>query len=638
MNKIISHEISKLGKVDIALHHHSTDFYLILEKHGLIDYLKNLDHLGFISKSHPGNNHKRWDYIMLQLHIIHKLKDEIFRTGLSSNHSIDKKNQTSGIVILQIAILFANLGHLNGTLAAETELIHFIKNNPKKKKEFFEEISKSKDWSQFANNIIDKNDYYKSKYLVALNYLLKNVKDKEIQKIILLFFKNSLIDDEPRLRKLKWIFHKVRQISFIYLDSFNSDFPFQVDITKILLNIFNYKNLFNPNSFDFESFFDSAETTLTKKLYISPKAINAFHINSVNFNDYLKKQISKRGNNKLEFNDFLKSLISRDVKPFDILSPNDNKCHQFYISKDDIEIFGMKRTLFNYEEAVIKNYEERIDFESLINRNLLKKPSNVCLIHDGRKTLFFINLIVNQSQIGSEEQNQFLLNYLNIHYKFLEKFKFTSPISNFKIYANIFFYKHYTRKIFLQLFKIIFKCEYDLSAYIKFDNHQLIHKLTKEDPKFHVSGFANSKASLKTYFEDIIGMGEIPIDIKNNHGIAKYIIENVTRIKRYVKAFYCSFPIEIDKYSLDPAKLYKQQNPESAKTLTDIDMVLAIFNSSKFELYIIEGKNQMTGFESSTRDDFNNRIKPYLLHPDKMPKINIVNKSGAKGGYICYKN
>lgn len=638
MNKIISHELSKFGKIDIALHHHSTNFYLNLEEHGLIDYLKNLDHLGFISKSHPGNNHKRWDYVMLQLHLIHKLKDEVFRTGLSSNHAIDEDNQTSGIVILQIAVLFANLGHLKGTLASETEFIHFLKANPNKKQEFFEEISKSIEWTEFANSIIDKNDYYKTKYLVALNYLLKNVNDIKIKKIILLFFKNALIDDEPKLRKLKWIFHKVRQISFIYLDSFNSDFPFQIDISKILLNIYNYKTLFNPNSFDFETFFDSGETTLTKKLYISPKAANALHANSVNFSSYLKRQLLKRGNNKLEFNDFLKSFISRDVKPFEIVGPNNYKCHQFYLSKEDIEIFGMKRTLFNYEEAVLQNYKQRIEFESLLNRNLTNNPSKICLIHDGRKTLFFINLIVNQSQIRLDEQNQFLLNYFNIHNKFLEKFKYTSNLANFKTYATIFLNKHYTRKIFLHLFKIIFKCDYDLSAYIKFDNHQLISQLTKDNPKFHVSGFANSKASLKSYFDEIIEEQKIPIDIKNNHHIAKHIVENVTEIKRYVKAYYCSFPIEIDKYSLDPAKLYKQHNPESAKTLTDIDMVMVIFNSSKFELYIIEGKKQATGFEAATRGDFNNRIKPYLLHPSAMPQINIINENGVKGGYICYKN
>lgn len=58
MNRIISHELSKFGKLDIALHAKSTVFYNQLENDRLIDYLKNLEHLGFISKSHPGNNDK----------------------------------------------------------------------------------------------------------------------------------------------------------------------------------------------------------------------------------------------------------------------------------------------------------------------------------------------------------------------------------------------------------------------------------------------------------------------------------------------------------------------------------------------------------------------------------------------------
>jgi len=638
MNRILSHELSKFGKVDIALHHKSTDFYNILEIHGLIDHLKALDHLGFISKSHPGNNHKRWDYVMLQLHILHKIKDEVFRTGLSSNHKIDDINQTTGIVILQIAVLFSNIGHLKGTLASEAEFIHFLKRNVTKKTEFLEKINTNAEWKQFANDIIEKNDYYKAKYLIALNFVLNNIDDGLIQKIILLFFKNSLIDDEPRMRKLKWIFYKVRQISFVYLDSFNSDFPFQIDISKILLNIFNYKTLFNPNSYDFDSFFDSAETTLTKKLYISPVASEALHLNKIMFNEYLKKHLLKRGHNKLKFNNFLVSLISRDVKPFEISAPNGVKCYQYYLSKEDIEILGVKWTLFNYDEAVLQNYNEKEDFESLLNRNLTNKTNNVCLIHDGRKTLFYNNLIINQNNILEEDQNQFLLNYFNLHIKFIEKFIYTSNLVGFKSYATIVFQKHYIRKIFLQLFRIMFKCEHELSAYIKFDNHQLISELTKEDPKFHVSGYSSSKTSFSAYLDKLINNNKIPIDIKNNHKIAKHIIENVTEIRRYVNILYCTFPIEIDKYDLDPAKLYKQHNPESAKTLTDIDLVMVVFNSSKFELYLIEGKKQAAGFEAATRDDFDNRIKPYLLHPNIMPIINIINQNGAKGGYICYKN
>ncbi len=170
MNKIISHELSKFGKVDIALHKESAIFYDLLEEKGIINYLKNLDHLGFISKSHPGNNHKRWDYVMLQLYILHKLKDEVFRTGLSSGHRIDGRHEVSGLVILQIAVFFSNIGHLKGTLSSEVGFLDFLERNNYAKSDFLSNISDSQDWMDFTNNIINNKDYYKIKYIIALNF------------------------------------------------------------------------------------------------------------------------------------------------------------------------------------------------------------------------------------------------------------------------------------------------------------------------------------------------------------------------------------------------------------------------------------------------------------------------------------
>ena len=307
------------------------------------------------------------------------------------------------------------------------------------------------------------------------------------------------------------------------------------------------------------------------------------------------------------------------------------------MSKDDIEIFGIKRSLFNYEEAVLKNYNEKEEFESLLNKNLSNKSNQICLIHDGRKSLFFINFIINSDNIIDSEQNQFILNYFNTHLKFLEKFESTDKLNRIKIISTIFFHKHYVRKIFLHLFRIIFKCTHELSAYIKFDNHQLIKKLSVEDPEFHVSGFSQTKNDFKLFLNKNIKNKNIPKNIKNNHKIAQNILEKLTDFKR-CKVFYCSFPIEIDKYEQNASKLYKQNNPESVTTLTDIDMVMVLFNKNKFELYIIEGKKQASGFEAATRNDFNNHIKPHLLHPDYMPEIKIVKSGSTKGGYICYKN
>src|SRR5690554_219746 len=471
---------------------------------------------------------------------------------------------------------------------------------------------------------------------LIINYLLSN-KTRPVQ-IIYSFFKNSLIDDEPKLRKLKWIFHKVRQISFLYLDSFNSDFPFHIDITKILLNTGNYKTVFNPNSFDFEGFYDSSETTLTKKLYISKYASKLLDHNKTSFTKYLNKEVTRTGANKLLFDNFVCSLYNRNVKSFEITNPAEQLCLQFYLSKEDIEFFGIKQELFNYHEAILENYQNEDSLNTILNRNLSSKTHRVSLIHDGRKSMFFNNLIIKKNEIIEEDQRQFLFNYFIVHKKYLEQFNYIGKISNLKTIATTFLLKHYARKVFLQLCKILFQFDHQLSAYIKFDNQQLIYELTKSNPSFSPTGFVNPKSSLLRIINEYITIPEIPNDIKNNFGIAKHIIKNVTSIKRYFQSFYCLFPIELDKYDLNPSKLYQQQNPEQVKTISDIDLLLVFFNESRFELYIIEGKDQGNGFESAVRADFVNRILPNLTFPNLASSIQIVNEENARGGYVTIKN
>lgn len=252
--------------------------------------------------------------------------------------------------------------------------------------------------------------------------------------------------------------------------------------------------------------------------------------------------------------------------------------------------------------------------------------------------MFFNNFILNFSELIEGEQIQFLLNYFNVHKQFLENFEYIGKFNNFRTIATAFLFKHYSRKVFLQLCKVLFQHEHQLSAYIKFDNQQLIFELTKGYRTFTPTGYVKSKANLLDLVNQYLAISNIPNDIRNNFKIAKHIIENVTSIKRYFNSFYCLFPIELDRYDLDPSKLYKQLNPETVKTLTDIDLLLVLFNDSKFELYIIEGKDQDSGFEAAVRDDFNTRIIPNLRFPNNVSSIQIVNINQAKGGYVTIKN
>lgn len=638
MSSKLSHEISKYGRLDVAIHGKAEFFYNELESLGLIDYLKGLDHLGFISKSHPGNNHKRWDYVILQLYLLHKLKHNVFKNGLSSSHRITEGYEISGLEILQVAVLFSNIGHLPGTLASEKSLFKNLQRYPQRKSDFLSFVNQDSRWQDYVDKVFEDYDYYKVKYLCALNLVYKNFNDQQLKDILHLFFSKSIEEDNRSLGKLKWVFLRVRQLSFIYLDSYNSDFSFHIDITRILLNPFNYKSLFNVNSKDYEDYFDSIETTLSKKLYISEKSSQDLIHNEKKFEEYLDKEFKRTGSNKLDYKNLVISLFDRSVRKFQVERSDNNHCYQFYISKEDTNIFGTTFTFFDWKSAQNNLYTKEDELTTSLNKSLSSKDHRVCLIHDQRKKLLFNNLVVKRESIGESDFLQFLLNYVNVHKDVLKEYKPSDSLAATLrpiAYSNLSV--HYCRKVMSHLLKLCFKQQTDeeLSIYIKFDKLNETEKLLEHG--LRPTGYLKGISSIRTFQSELNSANsDMPLEIKNNHKIIDFLISNKIGIKRNINLFYSILPMEVDLYKSNIAQLHTNQNPETVDTLTDIDAVLIAFNKSQIELYLIEGKNT-TGFQSAVQDDFDNKIKPIFRFPSLFPAHEIVNSTGAKGGFVKFE-
>lgn len=79
-------------------------------------------------------------------------------------------------------------------------------------------------------------------------------------------------------------------------------------------------------------------------------------------------------------------------------------------------------------------------------------------------------------------------------------------------------------------------------------------------------------------------------------------------------------------------------NSESKNILTDIDALLLILNDGKFEFYIIEGKNLITGFKTACHADLK-KIISLSPYPDifKEPVFISSHHLKAKGGYLEIK-
>lgn len=637
---LIEHEISKFGKLEVVLHGFSSEYYENILKDGIIGHLKRIDQLGFISQSHPGNNHKRWDYVCLQLYLLHRLKHATFRIGLNSQCKSLGLSQLSRLELLQIAVLFSSMGHLPGTLASETALFELLENSKKRKDDFLNKISLDADWKKYADKIFVNHDFYKLKILIALNYSLNHVKSQTILKAIKIFFKDSLSEDVPDLRSMKHIFLRVRQISFLYLDSFNSDLPLQLDISKLLLNPFNYGTLFNPNSSDYSSFFNEAETSLCKKIYISPQSCNILKRNKQLFLDQLK---SYRGSSKIQplYSDFLYSFLKNNISLVrNTQSYSEYETFQFYLSKEDIRFFYMVFNLIDFNQGNINVHSSLKKINGILITGLQnKRVALYSYVHDQRKTLYFFNLHLNKQKLKSTDLNQFICNYFRCHELFLKCFSETIRAANNKLSDLAFNHSahHYCRKMFLQLMKILFKYDKRLNAYIKFENQNTVKRMINTG--YYPTGYVKGKSEiLKLLKWHIINKEKtLARHIINNLKIAQSLVLN-SKIKKNMRAFFCLFPIELENIKYDINKHYLSQNPEIVETLTDIDFSIVLFNNTQSEFYLIEGKNVAKSFESKVRKDFRQRMKPNLAYPKETPEMNIINKNGAKGGYLKFSN
>ena len=474
---LIEHEVSNLGKLNINLHGVAAEFYNQTDSDGLIDYLKRLDHLGFISKSHPGNHHKRWDYVCLQLFLIQKLKHSFFNSGLNST-SIIGGHEISNQELLQFFILLANIGHLEGTISGEKALFDYLKEHKALKSEFLININKHEDLKKICEHVLNTNDYYKFKYLISLNYVLSKPANSKSMEALKALMKSYLFGDE-RVEKLRSIYFRVRRICFVYLDSHHCHTPLQLNISKILINIFNYDELFNPVEHDYDKILDVSETVLTKQVYISPISSLTYKRNYDTFYSYLAKYIN--GGTKINYSNFLMSFLKGRREKYELQFADSKKVWtlQFYLAKDSLRILDVPVNQ-DFENFIAHLFEQEKRLQLMLTSRVNKNCASIVIQYDMRRTLLFFTFIINREI--TDNQFRFLIkNFSNVVHEIISSFKITSTNlpDPFKSELLKRFRNDIIRRHFLYLLKILFEKKNRLNLYLKFQYKQVQDKVNK---------------------------------------------------------------------------------------------------------------------------------------------------------------
>jgi len=299
----LKYHIPSLGELKSDLYTNSSKTFNLLNKNGHINRLKEIDQLGVIRNVYEGAHHSRWEYVMVQLGILHRLNtndiDLGFKpsksTGLSSNVSIGD-GKTTYLEVIQMWILLLNMGHLPGTFSSEKAFLKCIKEDSVLEK-IIDDCFLSEDVKSYFKGIVKNENvyefhkilsfFYLSKYresdLELIDYLTKILEFNCIgSHVINKYDKYSEIDKvffEKARQHLKQIFFKIRQISYLYLDSKYGPTPFNFELETILINLPEYvSNLFVDSDSSIAQSINEFDKLLIETIYQSENSLQAHSV------------------------------------------------------------------------------------------------------------------------------------------------------------------------------------------------------------------------------------------------------------------------------------------------------------------------------------------------------------------------
>jgi hypothetical protein len=294
MNKetiTLEYHVPQLGKVTARLYPFATESYRLLDHYGHIDRMREIDQLGVIRNVYEGAHHSRWEYVMVQLGLIHHLstlKDvntgNITRgMGLTSNNIEILDQKPSGAEILQIWTLLFNAGHLPGTFATERALLRCCKEDTDLRRTIYTGLPQQPLIRDYFKNILEEESIYSFPKILTYFHIERYHRyQSNIPKFvdflhgIINFYIFESEEHEEKQNNLKNLFRRIRQMSYLFLDSQYTPVPLDFNLSTIFLNLPDYLTvLFKERDSSIIRTLDSFESFLSINMYHSADSVRA---------------------------------------------------------------------------------------------------------------------------------------------------------------------------------------------------------------------------------------------------------------------------------------------------------------------------------------------------------------------------
>ena len=281
----------QLGKVTARLYPFAAESYRLLDHYGHIDRMREIDQLGVIRNVYEGAHHSRWEYVMVQLGLLHHLRtSENENTGVNHARGLGLAAKTkildrepSGTEILQMWTLLFNAGHLPGTFATERALLRYCKEHHDLKRVISNGLPQQPDIKDHFKNILEKEEIYSFHKILTYfhieryrRYTSNAPKFVDFLHEIISFYIFESEKHGEKQKNLKNIFRRIRQMSYLFLDSQYTPVPLYFNLSTIFLNLPDYLTvLFKERDSSIIRTLDSFESFLSINTYHSADSVRA---------------------------------------------------------------------------------------------------------------------------------------------------------------------------------------------------------------------------------------------------------------------------------------------------------------------------------------------------------------------------
>lgn len=596
----LDYNLYSLGKREILIYgNYASQCYNFLKENEVVERLKNTEQLGLIKESMEGIHHSRWEYVILQMFLLNRVCDTK-KYALSYKFNIHLNNNIenlSGAELIQMWILLLNSGHLYGTFSSERGVLKAINDNILLYRKIKEKIPK--DLEVWFEDMVDNCKFYQMNILNSIYFLnTSQKKSKTLSgnkltdfyiEILKVFIKDNYDDNlNFRIKNYKKLFHTIRQISYLLLDSQYFSLPFKFNLTDFMVNFEENFNEFFSKSSHMDKLLQDYDNLLSSKLYLSDIYLRNFaiHENYV-YNKFTGIKYTRHKDIKTDLmsikfdNGFFNKYKHYDTilkLEFDLDKINNTDIKGYLLSHLNLETESRWRCEFNNDLITI--------FESNSGNHLI-----INLPMDSKYIVHPIGKLINN-----------LIEIMNKH------------ISNFIIEDVI----SYDWINILNSDEQSYKFENKLRKQYENDVKKLFNPKFEEIVLFLLKNLASDEF-LFVLSDDKLSNKVVVVDNKNFNNIEDEKYESIEEYRA----------VEIDMV-LETVKITIKQSKELVilsgiivndsdnQNKAEFDGLVLLYKESKLFLYFVEGKDSMSGKRSKCRRSLKKHLKVFNFKPENI--------------------